>query len=75
MSTHLRSMLYVSMVISVFFMFQSADQVYDMDFLDAILLSLYFQLIVLMSTGHVLKSLKLEDINFDVYKSDVAAST
>ena len=68
----LRSMVYVSMAMSVFFMVQAADQVYDMDFLDAPLLSLYFQVIVFLSIGHLLRSLNLEEIDFDVYRNDEA---
>jgi hypothetical protein len=71
---HLNSMLYASMAMSVYFMTAAADDAFDLDFLDAILLSLYFQVIVVVSIGHVLRSLKLEDINFDVYKKDAAVT-
>ena len=74
-SAALHSVLYVSMVMSVFFMTQTADDVYDLDFLDATLMSLYFQVIVVMSLGHVLRSLSLEDVNFDVYRDNGEALT
>ncbi len=64
----LSSFLYISIAMSVFFMLQAVDDVYDMDFLDATLLSVYFQVIVLLSIGHVLRSQRVEDMNFDVYK-------
>ncbi len=60
---------------SIFFMTQAADDLYDLGFLDAILMSLYFQVIVVLSIGHVLRSLRLEDVNFDVYKSNGTAVT
>ena len=60
------------MAMSVFTMTQAADDVFDLDFLDATLMSLYFQVIVFFSIGHVLRSLKLEDIDFDVYKKEKA---
>ena len=69
----LKSMLYVSMAISVFFMMAAADDVFAMDFLDAPLLSLYFQVIVFVSVGHVLRTLRVEEMNFEVYKEDVSA--
>ena len=64
----LSSFLYISIAMSVFFMLQAVDDVYDMDFLNATLLSVYFQVIVLLSIGHVLRSQRVEDMNFDVYK-------
>jgi hypothetical protein len=70
-SANLKSLLYVSMVLSIYFMTVAADDVYDLDFLDASLLSLYFQAIAFLSIGHMLRSLRLEDIDFEVYKSDV----
>lgn len=69
-AVQLKSMVYVSMALSVFFMTQAADDVFDLDFLDATLMSLYFQVIVFFSIGHVLRNLKLEDIDFEVYKDD-----
>lgn len=73
--TGLHSLLYMSMAMSVFFMTQAADDVYDMDFLDATLMSVYFQVIVILSLGHVLRSVSLKDIDFDVYKNNDAATT
>jgi uncharacterized membrane protein len=74
-TTALHSLLYVSMAMSVFFMTQTADDLYDLDFLDATLMSLYFQLIVVLSLGHVLRSLSLENVNFDVYRDNGEAIT
>ena len=51
----------------------AADDVFDLDFLDAILLSLYFQVIAFLSLAHVLQTLKLEDIDFEVYKNEAVA--
>ncbi len=67
-SAQLHSMLYVSIVLSGFMMVQAADDIFDLDFLDATLFSIYFQLIALLSIGLLLRSIKLEDVNFDVYK-------
>lgn len=64
----IRSLLYVSMALSVFLMTASADDFYSLDALDAIIMSLYFQAIVMLSVGSVLQGLKPDDINFDVYK-------
>ncbi len=70
--TNLHAFLYVSMAMSVFFMTQAADDLYNLDFLDATLMSLYFQAIVFMSTGHALRNMQIKDIDFDVYKDSPA---
>jgi len=67
-STNLHSFLYVSMAMSVFFMTQAVDDIYNLDFLDATLMTLYFQVIAFLSLGHGLREQKLEDIDFEVYK-------
>lgn len=72
---NLSSFLYVSIAMSVFFMTQAVDDVYDMDNLGATLLSVYFQVIVILSVGHLLRSQRLEDMNFDVYKENGNAVT
>ncbi len=68
-AVNLNSLLYVSMALSVFLMTLAAVDVFDLDFLGAPLMSLYFQIIVFLSIGQVLRGLKLEDIDFNVYKA------
>ena len=72
-SANLKSILYVSMAMSIYFMTAAADDVYDLDFLDASLLSLYFQIIASVSIGHMLRSMRLEDMDFEVYRNDITA--
>ncbi|MDA8021182.1 MAG: hypothetical protein MPN21_27410, partial [Thermoanaerobaculia bacterium] len=69
-----RSLLFVSMVVSVFFGLQAADDLYSMDFLDATLMSLYFQAVVILSVGYLLREFRLEDIEFDVYKDSATVT-
>ena len=64
------SLLYVSIALSVYFISAAADDLYNLDFLDATLLSVYFQAIVILSIGHILRAIRPEDIDFDVYKND-----
>ena len=71
-AVQLNSLLYCSMALSVFLMTIAAVNVFDLDFLSATLMSLYFQVFVFLSIGHVLRGLKLEDIDFEVYKSETA---
>lgn len=63
-----KSMLYVSMVFSIYLMTATADEIHGLDALDAVLMSLYFQAVVAISVGSVLRIFKPDEINFDVYK-------
>ena len=66
----LRSFAYLSITMSVFTMLNAADQRYDLDYLDAALLSIYFQVVACLSLGYLLRSQSLTDLNFDVYRAD-----
>jgi hypothetical protein len=68
------SLLGVSIVMSLFFMFHSADQLFELDFLDAPLMSVYFQVILVLSLGLQMRSIRVEDIDFEVYRGDPAVS-
>jgi hypothetical protein len=72
-SASLHSMLFVSMAMSVYVMTTALDDAIEMGFLDATLMSLYFQVIVYFSIGHVLRSMRLENIDFNVYKENQAS--
>jgi hypothetical protein len=69
-AVNLNSLLYVSMAISVFLITLAVVDYFDLDFLVASLMSLYFQIIVFLSIGQIFRGLKLEDIDFNVYKGD-----
>jgi len=73
-SASMRTLLYCSMALSVFFVTAAADDMFDINYLDAVVMSVYFQGIVLLSIGHILRNVKVEDIDFDVYKDDVAVT-
>ena len=70
LSAMLKSSFFVSMTMSVFFITLAADDVYEFDYLNATLISLYFQTVVVLSLGHVIRSLKIENIDFEVYRAD-----
>ena len=74
LSASLSSLLYCSMALSVFFVTAAADAVYDIDYLDAVVMSVYFQAVVWLSLGYVLRHVRIEDIDFEVYKNDVAVT-
>jgi hypothetical protein len=62
------------MALSVFFVTAAADDMFDINYLDAVVMSVYFQGVVLLSIGNILRNVKVEDIDFDVYKEDVAVT-
>jgi len=70
----LRSFLYTSMAMSVFWMVQITDDIYDLAFLDATILSIYFQAIAFLSIGTLLRTMKLKDLDFEVYRDNPAAT-
>jgi hypothetical protein len=72
LSASMRTLFYCSMALSVFFVTAAADDMFDINYLDAVVMSVYFQGVVLLSLGNILRNVKVEDIDFDVYKEDVA---
>ncbi len=73
-AVNLKAGLYVSILLSVFIAITAADDIYNLDFIEATLISVYFQAISLLSFGYVLRSIKVEEIDFGVYKSDTAVT-
>ncbi len=62
------SLFYISIGISMFFMTIMLISKFNLDYLEPIVMSLYCQAIAMLSIIPKLKILKLEDIDFDVYK-------
>ena len=73
-SASLSSLLFCSMALSVFFVTAAADDMFDIDFLDAIIMSVYFQAVVWISLGYMIRSVRIEDIDFEVYRNDAAVT-
>ena len=73
-AVNLKSLLYLSIAMSVFVGISAADGVYDIDFLDAALMSVYFQAIGLLSLGYTTRNVQAERTNFDVYKAEAPAA-
>ena len=65
---NLRSFINISMAGSAFLLIQSLREVFPMAFLDAVVMSLYFQAIVVFSIGYLLQHIKIEDVDFTVYR-------
>jgi hypothetical protein len=65
---NVKSAIYISIAVSVFLSVQMLIKIYDARFLQPVVMSLYCQLIVWFSTKTRLDGLKLENIDFSVYK-------
>ena len=72
-SASLTSFVYVSIGMSLFYLFSVADQVYDLDYLDAIFLSIYWQTLAIGTIHFMMQRLSLDDIDFSVYRADRSA--
>lgn len=66
----IKSMVYVSMLMSSFLFVFGLIQHYELDHYEAASMSIYFQLCAYLSVGTMLKANSLEKINFDVYRED-----
>ena len=65
-----KSLVYVSIGVSIFLGAQMLIKLYDLDFLKPSVMSIYCQLILWASVGNRLKQIKIEDLDFSVYKTD-----
>jgi hypothetical protein len=64
---------YTSVGISIFLLISTImDQNQFLDSLDPIILSFYFQLITVFGIGTEIRSVNIDDLDFDVYKNDIS---
>ncbi|MBN4055310.1 hypothetical protein JYU12_01050 [bacterium AH-315-K03] len=63
-----KSLASTSIAGSVFFVLQIVFDDFDLGYLEILANSLYFQVIAVLSFGAMLRSFKVDKINFDVYK-------
>ncbi|MEM6792637.1 MAG: hypothetical protein AAF725_01545 [Acidobacteriota bacterium] len=72
-SAQLTSVAYVSIAVSAIMLFSVADEIFGLDHLDAAVLSLYMQAIVALSVGNVMRLVRPENMNFEVYREAPSA--
>lgn len=70
----LKSMASVSIFLSLFLMADSAVDFYQLGYLEIIINSIYFQVIAFFGIGSMLKTIRLDNIDFEVYKADGAST-
>jgi len=67
----IKSLVGISIVASLFIMIQKGMNHFQLGYLEAVAMSFYLQLIAWLSLGNMLKLVRIEDINFDVYKEQI----
>lgn len=71
-SVNLKSLCFISIALSAFIAVSAADDIYNLDAFDAVIMSVYFQIIAVFSIGFSLHNIKPDEIDFDVYKNETA---
>jgi len=66
----LQSMVAVSMLVSLFFIANSAVDFFQLGYLEILINSIYFQVIAFCGIGGMLRTIRLDNTNFDVYKAE-----
>lgn len=66
----LESFIFISIFMTIYLMMHSWVNIYEFNNLEVLINSLYFQVLALFSIGAILGRLKVEKINFEVYKAD-----
>ncbi|MCB9059691.1 MAG: hypothetical protein H6627_14090 [Calditrichae bacterium] len=69
-----KSLVFTSMAVSLFFIATIIVDEFGFDKIEIIINSLYFQLVALLGAGTMLRNLRIENIDFDVYKEDAATT-
>jgi len=64
----IKSLVFLSIAASLFLILNGIVENFHLNYLEAAMMSLYLQLIIFIGLGTVLRSLRIENIDFDVYK-------
>jgi len=69
----LQSMVAVSIFMSIFLIANSAVDAYQLGYLEIIINCVYFQVIAFLGIGNMLKTVRIDNIDFEVYRADVVS--
>ncbi len=67
-----KSLVFMSIAASMFLIIIEAVNELTLDFLEPVLVSVYFQLIIFIGLGAMLRAIRIENLDFEVYKKDVS---
>jgi hypothetical protein len=68
-SANLNSFVFTSIIISVYFILNRSVDVYGLQSIEVIFNSLYWQFVVFLTTGNLLRNSSLNDVDFEVYRA------
>lgn len=63
-----KSLVFMSIVASLFLIINGVVENYHLEYLESTIMSIYLQLIIFIGLGAALRSLRLENIDFEVYR-------
>ena len=69
-----KSLVFTSITASAFLILVKVLDEFQFDHLEPVLMSFYLQFIMFIGLGSLLRNLRLENLNFDVYKNDTTAT-
>jgi len=72
MKTIVKTMVYTSIAMSVLLITIAVIKEYNLDYLEPVIMSIYFQILAIFGLGTVLRTSRVESIDFDVYKEDIS---
>lgn len=67
-----KTSVFASIALSILFLTTTAMKEFDLDYLEPLLFSVFFQLTAIFSIGTTLRTYQIENLDFDVYKEDIA---
>ena len=70
MEVVVKSAVYTSIGISIFFLSLAVVKQYNLNYLEPLLMSVYFQALAVFGLGTMFRIFQIEDLDFDVYKED-----
>ncbi len=69
-----KSLVYMSILASIFLILTKSINVFELDYLETALMSVYLQAVIWLGLGSMLKNIQLEKLDFEVYKNEAAVS-
>ena len=66
-----KSLVFMSIAASLFLIITGIIEYFNLNFLEAAMMSFYLQLIIFIGLGTILRSLRPENIDFEVYKEEI----
>ena len=69
-----KSLVYMSILASIFLIVTKSINAFELDYLETALMSVYLQTVIWLGLGSMLKNIRLEKLDFEVYKNEAAVS-